>query len=287
MATKSRRNSSGLARDIEILDALAHPKAAADGLGVVKLAAMLDRDKATVSRALATLAEAGLVERDPVTLSYRIGCRIFMLAALAAEAALVASARPLLRRLARHSRETTHLNVMRGGVVCTLISELSPNEVRGISWEGHRTDALRTPSGRVLMSDWSDAEITDWYIEHAGDEWRGILDGRSGSAEPRILSPEPAWLESVSGQRTVHDLSSLLAASAAIRERGFDTSDEEFEAGVVAASAPVRDHTGKVVAAINVSAPKGRVGGHLDRLGIYVARAAEQLSVRLGAKPDR
>ncbi len=49
--------------------------------------------------------------------------------------------------------------------------------------------------------------------------------------------------------------------------------------------APVRDHTDRIVAALNISAPKARVGSNLDRLGIYVANAADRLSQQLGATP--
>lgn len=275
----SRRNSSGLSRDLEILDVLARPEAA-DGMGVVRAAALLGRDKATVSRAMATLADAGLLSRDPETRLYRVGPKIFALAALTAEATLVREARPFLRRVARHSRESTHLNVLRGGVVLTLVSELSPNEVRTASWEGLTSDPLRTPSGRVLISDWSDAELADFYTQHASTL---LAHGASMSTNDfETPPPPPAWLDSLEGRHSVRDLPSLLAETARIRELGYATSDEEFELGVVAASAPVRDHTGRVLAAINVSAPKARVGSHLERLGVYVARAAEPLSAKLG-----
>ena len=269
-----------MVRDLEILEVLASSEAP-EGMGVVRVAALLGRDKATVSRAMATLAESGVLSRDEESRLYRIGPKIFALAALSAEAALVRESRPFLRQVARHSRETTHLSVLRGGLVLTLISELSPNEVRTASWEGLNSDPLRTPSGRVLVSDWSDAELADWYAQQAS----GALHLGSSKLQPAFDSaaPRPVWLESMEGRRAVYDLPSLLAEAARIRQLGYATSDEEFELGVVAASAPVRDHTGRVTAAINVSAPKGRVGPHLERLGLYVARAAERLSARLGS----
>lgn len=264
---------------------LARADSPPEGLGVVRVAEVLGRDKATVSRAMATLAEAGLLSRDEDSRLYRIGPKIFALASLSSEASLVREARPFLRRVARHARETAHLSVLRGGSVLTLISELSPNEVRTVSWEGRTSDPLRTPSGRVLVSDWTDTELADWYAQHANTAILNpaALPGTSVVNDP--VAPMPAWLESVEGTRAVHDLPSLLAEAARIRKHGFATSDEEFERGVVAASAPVRNHTDQVIAAINVSAPKARVGPHLPRLGVYVAKAADQLSQRLGAPP--
>lgn len=279
----SRRNASGLARDLKILEVLAEADAP-EGLGVVRVASALGRDKATVSRALSTLADAGILSRDEDSRLYRIGPKIFALAALTAEATLVREARPFLRRVARQARETTHLSVLRGGSVLTLLSELSPNEVRTRSWEGRSSDPLRTPSGRVLVSEWSDAELADWYAQHASAGLRADTPLASMTAqEGELAAPMPPWFDVSEAQHVVHDLPSLLVEAARIRKLGYSTSDEEFELGVVAASAPVRDHTDRIVAALNISAPKARVGANLDRLGIYVARAAERLSQQLGA----
>ena len=92
-----------------------------------------------------------------------------------------------------------------------------------------------------------------------------------------VLSVPPA------GKAIVSDFESLLEELARIRSRGYATLDEELELGVVGASAPVRDLSGRVIAAINVSAPKGRIGDRLESLGKYVAAAAEDLSRQLGA----
>lgn len=277
----SRRNASGLGRDLKILDVLAEAEAP-EGLGVVRVASALGRDKATVSRAMSTLADAGILSRDEDSRLYRIGPKVFALAALTAEATLVREARPFLRRLARQSRETSHLSVLRGGAVLTLISELSPNEIRTRSWEGRASDPLRTPSGRVLMSEWVDDELSDWYAQNANAAFGSAsvapaLDDVYGSEAPAV----PPWFKDSEVQPAVYDLRSLLSEVARIRKFGYSTSDAEFEVGVVAASAPVRDYSGVIVAALNISAPRARVGGNLDRLGVYVASAARRLSEQL------
>jgi DNA-binding IclR family transcriptional regulator len=276
-----RRNSSGLARDIEILEVLADLRGAGDGMGVVRLAEILGRDKATVSRALATLADAGLLTRDPESMLYHIGPRVYALAARSTESTLARHARPFLRHITRQTRETSHLSVLRGGLVLTLVSELSQNEVRTASWEGRSADALQTPSGRVLVSDWPDDDLADWCAEQ-----RSLRSANTVATPARSSRPDtPEWLEAAEPPATEYDLPTLIAAAEGIRAVGYATSDEEFEAGVVAASAPVRDQTGRIIAAVNVSAPKSRIGRHLDPLGRYVARAAQDLSRHLGAPP--
>ena len=75
-------NGYGLGRDVALLEALASDEAGrTDGLGVAAVARLTGREKSQVSRALRALADAGLVERDEDTLVYRLGWRLFSLAA--------------------------------------------------------------------------------------------------------------------------------------------------------------------------------------------------------------
>ncbi|MFC4334593.1 IclR family transcriptional regulator [Salininema proteolyticum] len=68
-------------------------------------------------------------------------------------------------------------------------------------------------------------------------------------------------------------------ALAEVRRRGFAQSVGEREAGVASVSAPIRDKTGRVVAAISVSGPIERMGRRPgDRLGMAVLRAGQRLS---------
>ena len=83
--------TAALARGLETLAALARETAARDGLGVVRLAELIGVDKSQMSRTLATLEEHGFVRRDPETLAYRLGWRLFGLAAQAAEHTIVAA----------------------------------------------------------------------------------------------------------------------------------------------------------------------------------------------------
>lgn len=118
-----RRNSSGLGRDIEILELLGSDESLrSGGLGVSQVAQRTGRDKAVVSRTLATLAETGLVERDDESLRYLLGPRLYALAAHTATSTLVHSSRSILRRLVQSTRETSHLCVLRGGNVLTLLA---------------------------------------------------------------------------------------------------------------------------------------------------------------------
>jgi DNA-binding IclR family transcriptional regulator len=274
-----RRNASGLARDIEILEVLGSPEAAPSGLGVVRVAQLTGRDKAVVSRSLATLAESGLAERDESTLAYRLGSRLYSMAALTLESRLAAKSRPIMRRMAQQARETTHLCVLRGGNVLTISSEMSPHEFRTTGWEGVTTAAWRTPSGRVLLSDWDDESLVRWYDVHGRDQ---VIVGPvpSHSVGFAVLQAPPE------DKALVYDLDSLRSEIGHIRSRGYALLDEELELGVVGASAPVRDYSGRIIAALNVSAPKIRITERLESLARYVSAAAMELSDQLGYDPN-
>ena len=64
---------------------------------------------------------------------------------------------------------------------------------------------------------------------------------------------------------------------------GYASVDEEFEPGLVGVSAPVYGFRGDIIAAINVSAPKQRLGAHLDEAGKFTRSIADQMSTALGA----
>ncbi|WP_214317581.1 IclR family transcriptional regulator [Nonomuraea sediminis] len=245
-----RTNASGLRRDLELLDVLADH----GGVGVMRVAELVGREKTQVSRALASLAEEGLVERDPDTLGYRLGWRLYALAARTGEARLVAVAGPYLRKLVAQIHETAHLCVLRGGDVLTLLSESPSHAFRGVGWEGISVAVPTTSAGRVLISDWEPAVIRDWFT-------------------PERLA--------AAGAVRFGDTDALLEEIARIKVRGYATVDEEFEVGVVGCSAPVRDFRGRVVAAINVAAPKGRLGDKLDAAGRLTAKIAGELTARL------
>ncbi|MGG7465466.1 IclR family transcriptional regulator [Plantibacter sp. YIM 135347] len=276
-----RRNSAGLRRDLELLQVLGSPEAEQqDGLGVVRVAELVGRDKGIVSRSLATLAEAGLVDRDSVTHNYRLGYQLYALAARTLESRLVRQARSSLRKVVTATHETAHLCVLRGGSVLTLASEMSDYAYRGIGWEGVATAAWQTSSGRALISEWPEDDLREWYATHGHDNPVTGPAAAVVQGEMPSLTPTPARDKLI-----VTDFASLQAELARIRERGYAMVDEEFELGVVGVSAPIHDFRGRVVGAINVSAPKVRLGGQLNALGSLVARVAGELSQELGADP--
>jgi DNA-binding IclR family transcriptional regulator len=275
-----RRNSAGLSRDLEVLEVLGTPEALRyHGLGVNRVAELTARDKGQISRTLATLADAGFVQRDRTTGRYRLGFQLYALASRTTEARLVEESGRFLRKVVNLTHETTHLCVLRGGNVLTLKSEMSNHAFRGVGWEGVSVAALKTSSGRALISDWSEAEVAEWYSEHAGDST--IIRPTIGAPVTQPISAEGADAD-LSFAR-IRSLDALLVELAKIRAQGYATVDEEFEFGLVGASAAIRDQSNRIIGVINVSAPKTRIGPQLDQVGEIVRKIAAEFSMHLGA----
>ncbi|MGW7538093.1 IclR family transcriptional regulator [Amycolatopsis sp. NPDC054798] len=260
-----RTYGSGLVRDVDLLEVLALPEAR-DGLGVSRVAELSGRDKAQVSRALATLADAGLVSRDEHTRAYRPGWRLFALATHATETHLAHLAAPFLRTIVARLNETTHLCVLRAGQVFTLRSELASHAFRGLGWEGVGVDPFTTSPGRVLLSEWDEETVGQWWRTFAPAAAHPLPDLPGPAEEPPPLT-----------------LAQLTGKLAGIRKRGYETVDEEFEPGLVGVSAPVHGFRGDIVAAVNVSAPKSRLGGRLPAAGRFARTIADRISAALGA----
>jgi IclR family acetate operon transcriptional repressor len=82
---------------------------------------------------------------------------------------------------------------------------------------------------------------------------------------------------------TITSMSGWQAELARVRMQGYALDDEERIVGVKCVAAPIRDHTGEVIAAISASAPAFRlVGEHFDETLDQTCRVAEETSARLG-----
>ncbi|MDQ3671650.1 MAG: IclR family transcriptional regulator [Actinomycetota bacterium] len=248
--------ATSLNRGLAILFALGE----GDELGVTRIAELVDREKSQVSRTLKVLAEHGLVERDPETLAYRVGWSVFALAAVAGEQRLVAAAPPVLRGLVRSFEEGAHLSVLQGTGVLTVSSEAPPHAVQAVNWIGRVVPAGCTSAGYALL------------LDHDREDLGLLLpDTRFRREHPHAPQSVDALWERVTDSRV----------------RGWAIADEDFEEGLVAVAAPVRDFRGGAVAAINVSGPKFRFASRLEEAGEQVRASAEELSRVLGWDPAR
>lgn len=251
---------TSIRRGIETLLALGTPEASErGGLGVTRISEMLGREKSQVSRALKALAEYGLVERNRDALTYRLGWRIYTMAQMAGEARFLEEGGPVLQRLVQRLEERGHLSVLQGAEVLTILSESPSRTVEAVGWVGRITPVYCSSAGRALL------------IDHREEDIRQLLDGVT--LEQRSPS-------------TVTSVDEVIERIATARELGAAVVDEEFEQGLLAVAAPVRDGRGRIVAAINLSGPRFRFVSRLDEAIEATRESAAELSRLLaGERP--
>jgi DNA-binding IclR family transcriptional regulator len=243
------RRVAAVERALAVLGALAD---ADPELGTNELARRTGINSSTVSRLLATLADAGLVEHVPDSGRYRLGVRLIQLGhAVAARLDLREVARPHLRALADETGETATLSAPCDPDPITVDFAQSASSVQSVARLGRPSVAHATATGKVLLA--------------------------FGNCE---LPVEP--LEAFT-RRTITRRAELAREVARVRERGWARAIGEREESLNAVAAPVFGSGGGLTAIIGVQGPAPRFGQERMRaaVGPLLERAAA-ISVGLG-----
>ncbi|WAL63253.1 helix-turn-helix domain-containing protein [Amycolatopsis cynarae] len=189
----------------------------------VATAAHLDRSGAR--RILLTLADLGYVRHDGRRFALTSQVLEFGYAYLSRRS-LPQIAEPHLRRLAGKLREMTAMAVLEGDDIRYVAQAPSPKLLSVAIPVGSRLPAHATSMGKVLL-----AALPP---EHLAARVRGMkLD--------RLT------------RHTITSTADLLADLAKVRRQGYVISDSELEEGLRGVAAPVRDESGVIFAAVNVS----------------------------------
>jgi DNA-binding IclR family transcriptional regulator len=231
-------------------------------LRLSELSSLLKLSKSTAYRLLEAMRVHGLIARDTSSGRYRLGLRLFELGTRAVSGLeLPRLAQPALEQLVEQTGETAQLGVLDGCDIIFVARAESPQALRMPSAVGRRTLAYCTGVGKVLLAHLPEEALRAYLASVT-------LDPRT----TRTLS-SPAALE--------RDLRS-------VRARGYAVDDEEFCLGLRCVAAPIRDHTGAVVAGMSVAGPSSRVRREQVRgIAGRVMEAAAEISRRLGySAPD-
>ncbi len=237
-------------RAISVLEILARRGEA----GVSEVAAEIDVHKSTAFRLLGALEGRGLVEQATDRGKYRLGFALIPLAgAVSDRLDVTRQGRPVCERLAAELGETINLAVRQEGWAVNVDQVLGPSTVSTHNWIGRLTPLHCTSSGKVLIAHLHPARRAE------------LLDGVE-PVTPHTLSP-----------------AALEAELDRCRADGWAQAVEEYEIGLNALAAPVRDRGGQVVAALSVSGPAYRLDGarRAELVAPLVAGAAE-ISHRMG-----
>jgi IclR family KDG regulon transcriptional repressor len=250
---RSPNGTSSLAKGLGLIDLFSLER---PGLTLAELVASSGVPRATVHRLLSILRALGYVDYDSATRQFRLGYKLLERGYLVSEQIdLRRIARPHMERLRDETRETVSLQIVDGdeGVY---IEKLEP-------LEGFRL-WTRVGMRRPL---------------HAGCSMKVLL---AHLAPERIQQILERGLPRLTGL-TITDPQELRRDLAAIRAQGYSATFGESHEGVHGVAAPIRDHTGRVVASLSVLGPSVRIPrARIPELVGKVTETAHQISRDLG-----
>ncbi|MDI3341651.1 MAG: IclR family transcriptional regulator [Sphaerobacter sp.] len=222
-----------VARAAELLCAFLQPP---HRFGVTELSNAAGLTKNQTFRILQTLIPLGFVVQDPETKAYRLGPRLISLAAVAVHgSSLVHVAGPVLDQLAEQTGETVILTARLDPYSAICVDKRESTRTLAITARVGAEFALHAGATPKLLLAFSSPEHIEAYL--------------------RDRAPLTRFTE-----RTITDPAQLKATLAEIRRQGYVVSVEELDRGVCSIAAPIRDHTGEVVAGVSVAAPTIRQG---------------------------
>ncbi|PXW28384.1 IclR family transcriptional regulator [Paraburkholderia caballeronis] len=249
----------GLERGLRIL---AEFSAREPVLGAPELSKRIGIPRTTTFRLLQTLEALGFLERANGDRHFRLGVAVLRLGfEYLSSLELTDFGTPVLERLRDATGLSTHL-LIRDERDVVFVAKAQTHDPMFSSVKVHvgtRLPAHATVHGQVLMGDMTLADLKALY---------------AGQPLERFTDRTPD---------TVEDLYARVRESAA---QGYAISEASFERGISVVSAPVRDQSGRIVAAITATVPRSDIGDD-ERVPLIAAvcGAAIDLSARLNYRP--
>ncbi|QKV68643.1 MULTISPECIES: IclR family transcriptional regulator [Streptomyces] len=226
-------------------------------LSAPEITRRLQLPRTTVHELVTTLAARSYLVPVPEQPGrYRLGVRTYQLGSRYAEQLdLAAEGQQVARAVAETCGETVHVAVLEDADVIYIAKVDSTHAVRMVSATGRRLPAHCTAVGKMLLAALPPAELA------------ARLPAELTAMTPNSLTSTEA----------------LRAELARVRERGIAYEQRESNPDVSCVAAPVRDRSGRVVAALSVSVPMIRWSAERqEELAGLAARGAADLSERLG-----
>jgi IclR family KDG regulon transcriptional repressor len=200
--------------------------------GVSEIAQATGLHKATTHRLLMTLFNGGFLERTVDGERFRLGLRFVELGMSALRSLdFRQAAFPHMQQLVDRFQEVCTLAVFDRGRMLYVEVVHSERSLTIAARVGRHLPAHCTASGKVLLA----------YLP-------------TEVVAPILNASLTAYTE-----RTITSADRLREELETVRQRGYAVADEEFEVGIWAISAPIRDIRGDVIAALSIPFPTNRL----------------------------
>lgn len=229
--------------------------------GISELAKVLTFPKSSTSALVSTMAEQGLLRRTNSG-RYRLGWRMIALSqVLLSTTDFRIEARPTMEALIARFGETVHLATLEAGQVIYVEKLQGTRAVHvSVTGVGYRLPAHCSSVGKVILAD------RGW------DEVQQILQGRG---MPALTS------------NTITTIEAFKAEMVRVAAQGYAYDIEETAEELCCVAAPIRDHSGDVVAALSLSVPTYRFQHVREQYRLAVVGATRQISENLGYIPTK
>jgi DNA-binding IclR family transcriptional regulator len=214
--------------------------------------------KSTLYRLLEAMRSHRLLGLEEASGRYHLGLRLFELGTIAMRRLdLDRLGQPVLQKLADETKESTHLCILDGSDIVAIAKVESRSALHIRSATGYRTPAYSTAVGKALLAGLTCEELRVYLAK----------------------TPLVAFTQS-----TITSAMRLRTELRAITDQGYSVDHEEREEGVRCVAAPVRDHSGRTIAAISILAPSIRLTSSKRAAEVIrmTIEAAAALSSRLG-----
>ncbi|MBP2656687.1 MAG: iclR [Firmicutes bacterium] len=229
-------------------------------LGVYDISRALDLGRSTVHRLLTTLENRGFVEQNPDNAKYKLGIKIVNIGGtMLSRLNIIKECHPFLAAISRETGESGHLSLYSRGTITFVDKVQGNNPASMTSVIGMKRPAYVTGTGKSLLAFLPEAEL-ERYLQTVQFE-----------------KYTPA---------TITDSNELRQCLETIRKQGYGEDQQESEEGLVCFAAPVRDRTGRPVAAISVSGAASRMNSRKEELIKKIRDAAEKASRACGWSED-
>ncbi len=254
VTTRERGGIQSLERAAAILEAVAQNP---EGISLAELSKQVGLHNSTAFHLIKTLVNLGFISQIAANKLYRIGSRLFMLAAGALdENALLSLATPVLERLSAQTGEAAHLAIRSGHEIAVIARTAASGLLQPSGRTGATRPAHATAIGKILLSAMPPGDL-DLLLETL--------------PLPR-LTPN-----------TITDRLALRRELDKIRRHGVAYDDCELDVDVRCVAVPVRDFAGRCAGAIGLSGPVWRLSlQSLKERSHQLRTAAAELSAQLG-----
>ena len=256
---KARGGVQSIERAFAIAEEVARNR---EGIGLAELSKRVGLHNSTTFHLVKTMVQLGYVSQLADSRKYRIGRRMFTLAAGAMdEIELVSVATPVLEKLTRETGEYSHFAIRSGEQIVVVAKTAGTGIFQMVDRTGAVRPAHATALGKVLLAALSPSQL-ERYLE---------------TCELRKFTA-----------KTIVEKDALLREIEEVRRKGLAFDDGEFDSEARCVAVPVRDFTGRVAGAIGMSGPMWRLSLQaLQEKSKYVREAAVGLSAELGFHPEQ